>query len=253
MALSNYPKFAIISTTVLFSLSGCAQLNELKTIGQEPALEDVTVHMTKPAYEPVEWPEEDEDHVEEKRYSNSLWQPGSRAFFKDMKARRVGDILKVVIKIKDKAEWDNESERTRNNTENAAANRALGLENKLASVISGAAIPSRLLDIASSSNSKGTGAIAREEIIETEVAAMVTQILPNGNLVVHGDQEVRVNFELRKVTVDGIIRPEDIAADNSIDSKQIAEARISYGGRGHITNVQRPRIGTQIIDILSPF
>ena len=119
--------------------------------------------------------------------------------------------------------------------------------------IPGTSPASFLLDVASTGTSTGTGTVDREEIIETEIASMVTQILPNGNLVIHGDQEIRVNFEVRKITVDGIVRQEDIGADNSIDSNQIAEARISYGGRGQLTNVQQPRYGTQILDLLSPF
>jgi flagellar L-ring protein precursor FlgH len=240
------------SKLVLLSLlTGCAaQMAEIENAGKPPAMEQVTVPMEKDNYEPLEWNQE--EHAGSK-YSNSLWQQGSRTFFKDLEARRVGDILKVTIKIKDKAELDNETKRSRSSTDNASAPKIFGLENKIVGLLPGVADPAALLDLTGANTANGKGNIARGETIETSVAAMVTQILPNGNLVIHGDQEIRVNFELRKVTVDGIVRPEDISATNSLDSSQIAEARISYGGKGQITNVQQPRLGNQLIDILSPF
>ncbi len=243
----------IISTISLIALTSCAnQMTELENVGSAPALEQVMIPMEKNNYEPIEW-NLDEEIDDRPSHANSLWAPGARAFFKDIKARRIGDILKVIVSVSDKAEIDNTTTRTRDHKEKSAATRIFGLEEKIVGMLPGVANPAALLDVASANNSSGTGTIAREEIITTEIAAMVTQILPNGNLVIHGDQEIRVNFEVRKITIDGIIRPEDIAADNSIDSRQIAEARISYGGRGQITNVQQPRIGNQIIDILSPF
>jgi flagellar L-ring protein precursor FlgH len=105
----------------------------------------------------------------------------------------------------------------------------------------------------SNTTTEGTGSIARKEELVTNVAGVVTQVLPNGNLVVEGKQEIRVNFEVRELIVAGIIRPEDIEADNTIESTKIAEARIAYGGRGQITDVQQPRYGQQVMDIILPF
>lgn len=247
--IKNIIALSLVSTC----LCACGhQMRELENVGKEPALEKVAVPMQKNNYEPVEWDQEEEEEIAPK-YSNSLWQQGSREFFKDMKARRIGDIVKVMVRIQDKAEIDNTTTRSRTGSEAANAPKLFGLEEKILGMVPGVADPSSLISTSGTSNSTGAGTVDREEIIETKVAAMVTQILPNGNLVIHGDQEIRVNFEVRKVTVDGIVRQGDISAANTIDSDQIAEARISYGGRGQITNLQQPRIGNQIIDILSPF
>ncbi len=238
---------------LVFLLPSCSdQIEELKNVGKPPIMEKLAAPMYKDGYEPIRWKQEDEE--DGKKYANSLWQQGSSSFFKDRKARKIGDILTVTVKVKDKAELKNETKRDRSNSDSAAAPKLFGLENKWLGIIpAGVADPSNLLSTSGKTNSNGKGEIKRDETIETNIAAMVTQILPNGNLVVHGDQEIRVNAELRKVTVDGIVRPEDISAANTVDSEQIAEARISYGGKGQLTNIQQPRVGNQIMEILSPF
>lgn len=248
--LSPYNKILLL--LLLMPLMGACNgtLSRLEQVGKTPPMEESIPPMQKPTYKPVVWP--NTETVKPKTV-NSLWQPGARAFFRDQRARRVGDILKIIVKIEDKADLDNKTDRSRGTSESLEAPKLFGLENKLGAFLPGKIDPTALLDVTGANKSSGTGTIARKETIQTQIAAMVTQILPNGNLVVHGSQEVRINYEVREVTVEGIVRPEDISSENGISSDQIAEARISYGGRGQLSDVQQPRIGTQVIDILSPF
>lgn len=160
--------------------------------------------------------------------------------------------MTVRVKVTDKADLNNETRRSRSNGENLGAKNLFGLETQIGKVLPGANA-SALVGADSSSNSEGAGSVSRKEELVTNVAAVVTQVLPNGNLVVEGKQEIRVNFEVREIIVAGVVRPEDIEADNTIDSSKIAEARIAYGGRGQITDVQQPRYGQQVMDILLPF
>jgi flagellar L-ring protein FlgH len=248
----------IVAILLIIIVSACdSTISRLSEVGKSPATNPVEYPQTKENYRPVAWPKnapnQEEETVRYPKSHNSLWQPGARTFFRDQRARRVGDILKVVIKIEDKADMKNKTDQSRGAQDSAKAPKALGFERKLRNVFPKAIDPANLLDITNSNKTNGEGTIARKETIQTQIAAVVTQILPNGNLVVNGSQEIRVNYELREVTVSGIVRPEDISADNSVQSDQIAEARIIYGGRGNITNMQQPRIGTQIIDIISPF
>ncbi len=187
------------------------------------------------------------------RHPNSLWRPGSRAFLKDQRASEVGDILTVVIEIEDDASISNSTNRSRTAGEDASATSILGYEASLAQVFPSAIDPTSLIDLDSSSNTQGAGSVNRDESINLRVAVLVTQVLPNGNLVIAGRQEVRVNFEVRELQVAGLIRPEDITSSNTISYDQIAEARIAYGGRGQITDVQQARYGQQLYDIFWPF
>jgi flagellar L-ring protein precursor FlgH len=165
----------------------------------------------------------------------------------------VGDILRVNIEINDQAQLDNKTNRSRGATEGVAAPALYGMQNKLGMLTPGTPDPTNLFDITSNTNSNGNGKIDRKEKIRTQVAALVTQVLPNGNLVIEGTQEILVNYEVRELGVQGVIRPQDINSDNTIESTQIAQARITYSGRGQISDVQQPRWGQQMIEVLSPF
>ena len=245
-------KIAAVSLLAL-SLTACGSTRErLANVGQAPALSPIENPKEMSGYRPVSLPMPDIQEVEKK--ANSLWTSGRQAFFKDQRANGVGDILTVTIDIKDKANLANATTRTRNNAENAGLPNLLGLETQLTKKILPEAFdPAAAVGVTSDSNSAGEGTIERDEEIQTKMAAMITEVLPNGNFVIYGRQETRVNFEVRELKIAGVIRPEDISTQNSINYDQIAEARVSYGGRGQITDVQQPRYGQQVFDILFPF
>lgn len=234
------------------TLSACNAVNRMAQIGTVPPITPIENPTQAPGYRVVSLPMP--DPTNDSFMSNSLWRQGARAFFKDQRASRVGDILTVVININDQASFDNETERTRENTEDSDVTNLLGLESQLEKrLLPEAFNPASALSLGSTSKSKGAGKVDRSEALSITVAAIVTQVLPNGNLVIQGRQEVRVNFEVRELLVAGVVRPEDITAINQIQHTQIAEARISYGGRGQLTDVQQPRYGQQVLDILFPF
>ena len=242
----------IISICLMASaLSACGAGERLKNIGKAPALSAIDNPTSQKGYRPVQMPM---PTVEAAAYSpNSLWQTGSRKFFKDQRANKVGDILTVQVSITDSAKIDNSTSRSRSGSDSVGMNGSVG--NALTSALAGLGKidAASLADASSSSSSTGTGAIDRSEAITTSVAAVVLQVLPNGNLVIEGRQEIRVNFEVREILVAGIVRPEDIASNNTIESEKIAEARIAYGGRGQLSDVQQARYGQQVMDIILPF
>jgi len=230
-------------------LSGCAAVDRLKAIGAPPPLASIDNPTARPGYKPVQMPM---PAAQPASYNpNSLWRNGSRAFFKDQRAHQVGDILTVKVNITDKAIIDNQTKRSRSNTEDSGVTDFIG--SKTIVTPATAILPGRILTADSTSSSDGKGSVNRQEALLTNVAGVVTQLLPNGNMVIEGRQEIRVNFEIRELIVAGIVRPEDIESDNTIDSSKIAQARIAYGGRGQITDVQQPRYGQQVLDVILPF
>ena len=229
--------------------SGCSSLDRLAAIGEKPKLSAIDNPTTQAGYKPVSMPMPAPQPASFN--PNSLWRNGSRAFFKDQRAHQIGDILTVQVNITDKANIANETQRSRTGTEDSSITNFFGITKVPLTNV--AIPPGKLLTTDSTSSSDGKGSVNRQEALQTNVAAVVTQLLPNGNLVVEGKQEIRVNFEIRELVVAGIVRPEDIQSDNTIDSSKIAQARIAYGGRGQITDVQQPRLGQQAFDILLPF
>jgi flagellar L-ring protein precursor FlgH len=184
---------------------------------------------------------------------NSLWRTGARSFFGDQRASTIGDILTVNIEIADSAQLNNSTQRSRTSAEESGIQALLGLEGVIQNALPGTPSLDPAIGFDSRSSSNGSGSVNRQESVSLTVAAVITDRLANGNLVIGGSQEVRINNELRELLVSGVIRPEDIASDNTIEHTKIAEARISYGGRGDITQVQRDRYGKLIYDRIAPF
>ena len=235
-------------------LAACTDtmLDRLDRVGKAPEMKPIENPTERKDYHPISWPVQKPSDGESKPI-NSLWQSGSRTFFRDQRARNVGDILRVKVSISDSAKLNNSTTSSRTAAENLATPQIFGLQKKIYNILPGTTNTADALDIKGSSANNGTGTVNRNEAVSTVMAAMVTQVLPNGNLAIEGQQQIRVNYESRMLFVKGVIRPEDISSDNIITSDQIAEARIAYGGEGSLSDLQQPRIGSQLVDILSPF
>ncbi len=241
----------VAAVGLAIGLGGCNLFTRLSEVGSEPTLSEISNPVAHPDYRPVSMPMPPPQIIEDN--PNSLWRPGAKAFFKDIRAKERGDILTVKLSVDNSAKLANDTTRQRDASENTQLNTVLGYDNPLQKIFKDADNPSTLLDFGSTSQTLGNGDIDREEQIELELAAVVIQVLPNGSLVILGRQELRVNFELRQLLVHGIVRREDIEADNTITHDKIAEMRLAYGGRGTLSDLQQPRWGTQVWDILSPF
>ena len=249
--MSNTQRLPATLATLLAAglLASCSALDRLKNVGEKPELSAIENPTTQPGYKPVQMPM---PAPQSATYSpNSLWRNGSRAFFKDQRAMQVGDIMTVKVKITDNAKFENGTARSRTSKEDSGVTDFIG--SKLLTGDAAKLMPGKILSTDSTSSTDNKGSVNRQEALLTNVAAVVTQVLPNGNLVVEGKQEVRVNFEIRELVVAGIVRPEDIESDNTIDSTKIAQARIAYGGKGQLTDLQQPRYGQQVFDVLLPF
>ena len=244
------PKISFLICAVL-GLSACGTFDRLSNVGRDPPMTGIENPVEKQGYQPVRMPMP--ERRMEVTQANSLWTSGRKSFFKDQRASNVGDILTVLVDIRDKAKLENKTQKIKGANETLGVPKLFGVETKFNQVIPDTADPEELVGIASATNDKGNGKIERNEAVEMKVAAVVTQILPNGNMVIHGKQQVRVSNERRDLEVAGIIRPEDITTQNSIGYEKIAEARISYGGAGMLTDANRPRYGNEVMDIILPF
>ena len=231
---------AIVAAAFTLSLAGCGV--DPRDIGRTPRMTAVGAGLAADA---------DLQQIADARstYSGpqrSLWDERGGDLFRDARAARIGDLITVQIAINDSATIGNSSDRTSDSAFKNAFDVTAAIP-ILSGKMNGAA------NATSSSSSKGQGNIGRSEKIQLSVAAIVTELLPNGNLLISGSQEVVVNYELRELKVSGIVRPRDVSRDNTITYDKVAEARISYGGRGRLSEVQQPRLVHQIIDIFRPF
>lgn len=184
---------------------------------------------------------------------SSLWSAERGALFGDRRAAGRGDILTVVIQIDDSARIQNSTERSRDGQEQAGLPSLFGIPQRLDARLPEGASMAEAVEGSSRSEYQGAGSVSRTEKLELRIAATVVEDLPNGVLRIEGQQEVRVNNELRELLLSGYVRPVDISRQNEITYDKIAGARISYGGRGQISDVQQPRYGQQIADVLLPW
>ncbi|WP_062209648.1 flagellar basal body L-ring protein FlgH [Aureimonas sp. AU12] len=231
----------IASILSLVLLAGCTTTRE--DLMKEPILTPVGTGLAQnpPIVQPATYAEEPVRHV------NSLWTGRNADFFRDTRALNVGDIVTVKIKIDDKAKLDNNTKRSRDSGVSVGAD----FEGAVSDFSLGTL--GATLGLKNGTKTTGKGTVDRQEEINVSIAAVVTQVLPNGNLYIAGQQEIRVNFEVRVLSIAGIIRPGDILPNNTISYEKIAEARISYGGRGRLTEVQQPGWGQQVLDNALPY
>jgi flagellar L-ring protein precursor FlgH len=250
---TQYPTITrlIIIGVLVLTLSACNSLTRLSELGSGPKNSEIVNPVKRPNYRPVSMPMPGIKKVSNN--ANSLWRPGARAFFRDQRASTVGDILTINLSISDSADLDNKTTRGRKDKENGNLTNLMGLESELTKMLPQGILPATTVNVGTDHSTEGTGAIGRAETIEVTLAGIITQILPNGNMVIFARQELKVNFEMREVMVTGVVRPQDIDYTNTIEHDKIAEMRVAYGGRGTLSDLQQPRIGTQVIDILFPF
>ncbi|CAM5462553.1 flagellar L-ring protein precursor FlgH [Aquamicrobium terrae] len=231
---------SLILLAAAAALAGCA--TDPKEIGREPSLSPVGAGIEQGAVSVYRYPETPSAPV--KKFS--LWDDRQSRLFTDPRALQAGDILTVRIKINDRARFKNQNDRSRTSARTLGLGADIGWDKWKAG-------GSAKGNLDSKTETKADGAIERSESILLNVAAVVTDVLPNGNLMIRGSQEVRVNAELRVLTIAGIVRPSDIGAENTISYERIAEARISYGGRGRVSEIQQPGYGQQVLDQVLPF
>ncbi len=230
----------LLSAFLAISLGGCA--GDIREIGTEPKMTPVGTGLSvdmQPTASALFIPSP-------KQKSPSIWDGNKSNIFSDPRATQIGDVVTINIAINDSATFGNATDRSLDSVINTGFDWKLQQDNTQKEL-------KPTVTSESLSSTKGAGNIDRSEKIQLSVAAVVSDVLPNGNLVVSGSQEVRVNFELRLLNVAGIIRPRDISRNNTISYDKVAEARISYGGRGRIMEVQQPALLQQIYDRLKPF
>ena len=246
------PRFALVLLCSL-ALAGCDVIAQrLQSVGRVPEFTKVNTYEMDMREEAMRASIISEEMTSGRQVpSNSLWKQGFKTF---LRPRSAGDIIKVKISIQDQAQLNNQTTKGRQSTEKGGVANLFGLENKIPLLLPGQVNPANLLNMNNNDQMTGNSQINRRETITTTVAAAVIRVLPSGNLLIKGSQEIRVNYEIREVSVEGIVRPEDISNDdNSVNLDQVAEARISYGGRGQISEYQQDKYGKQVIDAISPF
>ena len=241
--------FYFLFSAFLFLLSGCYHWSRLQETGATPPMTPTQDPRAHKHYAPVRMPMPEPQNP---RYApNSLWRTGAKAFFNDQRANKEGDLVTIIIDMKDKVLSKNETSNDRTSEHSATLTKFFGLEKFLPA--SAGTDDGNLISAGSAPSSEGKSEVKRKDIVKTRLAATVTQVLPNGNLVIQGRQEMRINFDIREVLLTGIIRPSDITPQNTIALEKVAEARFSYGGRGEGSDIQKVPYGQQALTQLFPF
>ena len=222
-------------------------------VGQEPAFTPAVATQERAAMVTYGLPQTLETAPNYPGATASLWTGDRGSLLGDRRAMQRGDILTVVIEIDDSAEISNSSDRARSGAQEMSVPQFFGLPQRVDQRLPDGASLSSAVGLSSSSSASGNGSVRRNEQLELRVAATIIDVLPNGVLAIEGQQEVRVNFELRELMVSGYVRPADVTRQNEITYDKIASARISYGGRGQITDMQQPRYGQQAVEAILPF
>lgn len=232
----------------VLALAGCGKLGQVGRAPEFTGLEGTDQH-----YAMYSAPLPEDVPAGTASDGSSLWTAGTDSLFGDRRAARRGDILTVVIEIDDSASISNSTGRSRTGQQKSGLPEFLGIPQRIDDSLPDGASMAEAYETKSSSSFKGQGTVSRKEKLTLRIAATVVEELPNGVLKVEGQQEVRVNFEMRELIVTGYVRPADISRQNEITYDKIAGARIAYGGRGQITDVQQPTYGQQVADIVMPF
>lgn len=243
--MKNNTLFFVLAVT---AVSGCARLDH---IGKPPSFTPATATKEHSAMLSPGLPLRIE--AETPTEAASLWSGARQSLLGDRRAVQQGDILTVVIEIDEEAEISNATDRSRSGSESLGIPELFGLPQRVNRSLPTGASLGDAVSINSASSSSGDGSVKRNEKLTLRVAATIVDVLPNGVLAISGSQELRVNFEMRELLVSGYVRPEDISRQNEITYDKIATARVSYGGRGQITDVQQPRLGQQVLDVILPY
>lgn len=238
----------LLLLTCILAVSGCSRLGE---VGKAPAFSPIEGSYAYHALYAAPLP----DYADPNAPADaaSLWTAQTDSILGDRRAARRGDILTVVIEIDDRAEISNATDRNRKGSQTMGIPQLFGIPQRIDRNLPDGASSAEAVDTSSASTFSGDGSVSRKEKLTLRVAATVVEELPNGVLRIEGQQEVRVNFELRELIVTGFVRPTDISRQNEVTYDRIAGARIAYGGRGQITDVQQPRWGQQVADTVLPF
>ena len=240
----------LITTAAALSLGACSTAVEAV---RGPELAPIGYPAARVPTTQAYLPTPEQQRADRAASANSLWRTGARTFFGDQRARHVGDIVTVSIDIDDRAQTQNSTARSRTNEISGGVTNFFGLESSLGRAFPGGFDAANMVGLEGESSANGSGSVNRSERVSLTIAAVVTDVMVNGNLVIQGRQEVRTNREVRELTVAGIVRPEDISSANTIAHTQIAEARISYGGRGDISRVQATPAAQSLVERFSPF